>query len=137
MEHKRSNKTKTAPAQNIQPGAPPIMRPQSRPAPSISAPNASQTLRNPAHRPFHFIFESKFKARKTPLSHGFTGLAAIKAGAKKTAIPGAQQRQKTLRNLALNRLRKRSLRSMRRSPGKAKRGSLRKQERMSKLPKAD
>ena len=28
------------------------------------------------------FFESKFKALKMPLSHGFPGLAAIKAGAK-------------------------------------------------------
>ena len=29
------------------------------------------------------FFESKFKALKMPLSHGFPGLAAIKAGAKR------------------------------------------------------
>ena len=29
------------------------------------------------------FFESKFKAPKTPPSHGFSGLAAIKAGAKR------------------------------------------------------
>ena len=29
------------------------------------------------------FFESKFKAPKTPPSHGFSGLTAIKAGAKR------------------------------------------------------
>ena len=32
---------------------------------------------------------SKFRPRKTPLSHGLTGLAAIKAGAKTAKVPGA------------------------------------------------
>ena len=36
-----------------------------------------------ASRAHHSFFESKFKAPKTPLSHGFRGLAAIKARAKK------------------------------------------------------
>ena len=34
---------------------------------------------------FHSLFESKFRASKTPPSHGFRGFAAIKAGAKKAA----------------------------------------------------
>ena len=37
----------------------------------------------PVSDAFHFIFRSKFKAQKTPPSHGFRGFAAIKAGAKK------------------------------------------------------
>ena len=58
----------------------------------------------PGLRTFHSFFRSKFKARKTPLSHGFSGLAAIKAGAKKKAAfrsAGNCRRNQKLRHQAL------------------------------------
>ena len=47
---------------------------------------------NPAASPFFRSgIRSKFKAPKTPLSHGLTGFAAIKAGAKKRCFQGEFQ----------------------------------------------
>ena len=51
----------------------------------------------PASRAHHSFFESKFKAPKTPLSHGFAGLVAIKARAKKAcfwAYPALERQTK-------------------------------------------
>ena len=51
------------------------------------APNAARN--NRASRPERSFFRSKFKALKTPPSHGLTGLAAIKQGAEKNnGLPG-------------------------------------------------
>ena len=52
----------------------------------LNTKSASQTqLRRGAFRSF---FRSKFKAPKTALSHGFRGLAAIKAGAEPAMLSG-------------------------------------------------
>ena len=111
MEHKRSNKTKTAPAQNIQPGAPPIMRPQSRPAPSISAPTQAKrcaTLRTgrftsflransrPEKRPYRTVLRAWLLSRQEQKNGDSWGAAA----AKNASQPGIEQAPKT--QLAVN-----------------------------------
>ena len=51
----------------------------------------------PASRAHHSFFESEFKAPKTPLSHGFAGLVAIKARAEKAcfwAYPALERQTK-------------------------------------------
>ena len=62
-------------------------RPQS---PSVGAKSARLALKALLGGAACSVFESKFKAPKTPPSHGLTGLSAIESGAKPMQACGVQ-----------------------------------------------
>ena len=103
---------------------PPCKRPVKPGCDRHSCPEARQRTQSARQtRPecvcFRSLFRSKSKAQKTPLSHGLTGLAAIKSGAKFAMFPEHEQRQNS---------------TPQRKQGPV---SMRKQEPTDKLPNAD
>ena len=59
--------------------------------------------KRPASCTFRSFFESKFKAPKTPPSHGFRGFDAIKAGAKRAGFHrGAARLTAGFQNVAVS-----------------------------------